>query len=140
MLDNAAEMTTIIDGIAIITVEAITILGLVLIEVEVLAMIDIEVLAATVSMIEGVSVVVLQALIEIDVLIVGIDIMIAILEMYTETIAQTDRETPTVEEMSIIGLPPLRRNPYWVRKTRCPRSKSAFDRRGYSKAEHKFVY
>jgi hypothetical protein len=138
MLDNAAEMTTIIDGIEIITVEVITIL--VLIEVEVLAMIDIEVIAATVSMIEGVSVVVLQALIEIGVLTVGIDIMIAIPEMYTETIAQTDRETTTVEEMSMIGLPPLERNPYWVRKTRCPRSKSAFDRRGYSKAEHKFVY
>jgi hypothetical protein len=89
----------------------------------------------TVSMIEGVSVVALQALIEIGVLIAGIDTMIAIIEMYTEIIVQTSREITTVEEMTMIGLPPLGRNPYWVRKTKCPRSKSA-----YSKAEHKFVY
>jgi hypothetical protein len=86
MPDNAAEMTTITGGTKIITVGPITTRGLVPIGVEVRAMIDREVSAATVSMIEGVSVVVLQALIEIGVLIVGIDIMIAIAEMYTATI------------------------------------------------------
>jgi hypothetical protein len=140
MLDNAAEMTTIIGGIEIITVETITTLGLVLIEVEVPAMIDIEVLVVIGSTIEGVSVVALQALIGIGVQIAEIAIMMAITGVYIEMIVQTGREITTVEEITMTGLPPLGRNPCWVRKTRCPRSKSAFDRRGYSKAEHTFVY
>jgi hypothetical protein len=112
MLDNAAEMTTITGGIEIITVEMITTLGLVSVEVEVQAMIDIEVLAVTDSMIEGTSVVALQALIVMDVLVARIDTMIARPDMNTKTIIQTGREITTVEEMTMTGLPPLGRNPY----------------------------
>jgi hypothetical protein len=140
MLDATTEMTTVTGRAEIITVETITTPGLVSIEVEVQAMIDIEAIAVIGSMIEGASVVVLLALIEMGVLIAEINTMIVITETYTETIVQIGREITTVEEMAMIGLPPLGRNPYWVRKTRCPRSKLAFDRRGHSKAEHKFVY
>jgi hypothetical protein len=96
----------------LVTVGTITTLGLVSIELEVPAMIDIEVIAVTGTMIEGVSVVALQALIGIGILVAQIDTMIAITDMNTETIVQTGREITTVEKMTMIGLPPLRRTPY----------------------------
>jgi hypothetical protein len=140
MLEETTEMTTVTGPAEIITVKTITTPGLVSIEVEVQAMIATGVIAVIAMMIEGVSVVVLLALIGVAVLIAEINTMIVITETYTETIVQIGREITTVEKVTMIGLPPLGRNPYWVRKTRCPRSKSAFDRRGHSKAEHKFVY
>jgi hypothetical protein len=140
MLDATTEMTTITGRAEIITVETITTPGLVSIEAEVQAMIDIEAIVVIGTMIEGVSVVVLLALIEMGVPIAEIAILIVLVEINPKTMVLIGREITTVEEMAMIGLPPLGRNPYWVRKTRCPRSKSAFDRRGYSKAEHKFVY
>jgi hypothetical protein len=101
-------------------------------------MIDTEAIAVTDTMIEGVFEVTFPALIEMGVRIVEIAIMMAIIETHIETIVPIGLEITTVEEMTMIGLPPFGRRPYWVRKTKCPRSKSAFDRRGYSKAEHKF--
>jgi hypothetical protein len=140
ILEAATEMTTVTGRAEIITVETITTPGLVSIEVGVQAMIDIEAIAVIGIMIEGASVVVLLALIEMGVLIAEIAIMIVLVQINPKTIVLIGQEITTVEEMTMIGLPPLGRNPYWVRKTRCPRSKSAFDRRGHSKAEHKFVY
>jgi hypothetical protein len=138
MLEATTEMTTVTIQAVIITVETITTPDLVSIEVGVQAMIDTEVIAVTGTMIERASMVVPLALIERLFLIAEIAIMIVVTETYNETIVQIGREITTVEEMTMIGLPPLGRNPYWVRKTRCPRSKSAFDCRGYSKAELKF--
>jgi hypothetical protein len=105
-------MTTVTLQAIIITVATITTSDLVFIEVGVQAVIDIEVIAVTVAVIEGVSVVVLLALIEHLFLIAGIAIMTVVTETYTETIVQIGREITTVEEMTMIGLPPLRRTPY----------------------------
>jgi hypothetical protein len=76
-------MTTVTLQAIIITVETITISGLVSIEVEVQAVIDIEVMAVTVAVIEGVSVVVLLALIQRLFLRVGFAIMTVVTETYT---------------------------------------------------------
>jgi hypothetical protein len=79
-------MTTVTLQAIIITVETITIPDLVFIEAGVQPVIDIEVIAVTVAVIEGASVVVLLAFIEMGVLIAGIAIMTVVPETYTETI------------------------------------------------------
>jgi hypothetical protein len=75
--------------------------------------------------------VILLVLTEINVQIVQTAIIMTMVEIQTETIAHIGLEIATVEEMAMIGLPPLWKRPYLIRKTKYTRSKSAFDHRGY---------
>jgi hypothetical protein len=97
--------------------------------------VDIEVITVTVTMIEGAPVVVPVALIDIGILITEINTMIIMPDSYSETIVQIRREITTVEEMTMISLPLLRRTPYLNRTTNYPRPNSVFVCRGYSKTE-----
>jgi hypothetical protein len=115
-------MTTVAIQEETITVKETTTMGINIIEVGVYAMIDIEEMAVRIA-ISGVLIkvlgmkirtevileVILLVLTEIDVQIVQTAIIMAMVE--TQNV-QINIEIATVEEMAMIGLPPLWRTPY----------------------------
>jgi hypothetical protein len=119
------EMTKVTVPVQIITVKETTTMGIDMIEVGALAMIYVEVIAVRMA-IRGVLVkvlgmkiwtevvleVILLVLTEIDVQIVRTVIIMTMVETQTKTIAHIGLEIVTVEEMAMIGLPPLWRTPY----------------------------
>jgi hypothetical protein len=100
-------------------------MGIDMIEVGVLPMIDVEVIAVRMAITgvlfkvlgmkiwtEVVLEVILLVLTEIDVQIVRTVIIMTMVEIQTKTIAYIGLKILTVEEMAMIGLPPLWKRPY----------------------------